>query len=214
MDGRAHGQLYEQYKRKTILSVEHAFPYVKTRIMVKNRQQHSLLPIEVAIEDLQKKTGELAIAANQEPVDAKILQMVLQGCVGTTVNQGAAEIAFVFLSDEPNIPPGYQRPTLPLKDSLRVAFKDFCARFVECGLIISFLNQFINYLTRCGEALAKNRQLINGNEQQIEYHKELERNFCRLTEKLAPLMGLANVKHSQALLQDSYFAMIGPILNE
>ncbi|KAH7638366.1 dedicator of cytokinesis protein 7-like protein [Dermatophagoides farinae] len=54
MDGRAHGQLYEQYKRKTILSVEHAFPYVKTRIVVKNRHQHSLLPIEVAIEDLQK----------------------------------------------------------------------------------------------------------------------------------------------------------------
>ena len=53
--------------------------------------------------------------------------------------------------------------------------------------------------------MAKNRQLINGNEQQIEYHKELERNFCRLTEKLAPLMGMANVKHSQALLQDSYF---------
>ena len=54
--------------------------------------------------------------------------------------------------------------------------------------------------------MTKNRQLINGQqEQQIEYHKELERNFCRLTEKLAPLMGLANAKHSQALLQDTYF---------
>ncbi|CAF1559501.1 unnamed protein product, partial [Adineta ricciae] len=29
---RAHGSLHEQYKRKTILTVERAFPYVKTRI--------------------------------------------------------------------------------------------------------------------------------------------------------------------------------------
>lgn len=41
-----------------------------------------LTPIEVAIEDIQKKTTELAIATIQEPPDPKILQMVLQGCIG------------------------------------------------------------------------------------------------------------------------------------
>lgn len=46
-----------------------------------------LVPMEVAIEDMQKKTQELAFATNQEPADPKMLQMVLQGCVGTTVNQ-------------------------------------------------------------------------------------------------------------------------------
>ena len=46
-----------------------------------------LSPIEVAIEDIQKKTKELAVALRQEPSDAKMLQMVLQGCIGTTVNQ-------------------------------------------------------------------------------------------------------------------------------
>lgn len=46
-----------------------------------------LTPIEVAIEDIMKKTQELAIATNQDPADPKILQMVLQGCIGTTVNQ-------------------------------------------------------------------------------------------------------------------------------
>lgn len=44
-----------------------------------------LLPIEAAIEDIQKKTKELDIATNGK--DTKILQMVLQGCIGTTVNQ-------------------------------------------------------------------------------------------------------------------------------
>jgi len=46
-----------------------------------------LTPIEVAIEDIQKKTKELAVALRQEPPHPKMLQMVLQGCIGTTVNQ-------------------------------------------------------------------------------------------------------------------------------
>lgn len=37
-----------------------------------------LSPIEVAIEDIQKKTKELAAAITQDPPDHKILQMVLQ----------------------------------------------------------------------------------------------------------------------------------------
>lgn len=112
LDGRAHGDLHEQYKRKTILTTSHAFPYIKTRINIIHKEEvpshpgrsvHSLklpskkvppplpqiisTPIEVAIEDMQKKTQELAFATHQDPADAKMLQMVLQGSVGTTVNQ-------------------------------------------------------------------------------------------------------------------------------
>lgn len=49
--------------------------------------QFVLTPIEVAIEDMKKKTLQLAVATHQEPPDAKMLQMVLQGSVGATVNQ-------------------------------------------------------------------------------------------------------------------------------
>ena len=38
-DGRAHGQLSEQLKRKTVLTTSHAFPYVKTRLQVVHRQE-------------------------------------------------------------------------------------------------------------------------------------------------------------------------------
>ena len=107
-DGRAHGDLREQYKRKTILTTSHAFPYIKTRLLIiakdsvrysklicaylrskyiKLFMQADLTPIEVAIEDIQKKTKELNLALKQEPLDAKMLQMVLQGCIGATVNQ-------------------------------------------------------------------------------------------------------------------------------
>lgn len=81
-DGRAHGQLNQQYKRKTILTVEHHFPYLKTRIRVQSRQTIVMGPIEVALEDLRKKTDELARSISQHPADPKMLQMVLQGCIG------------------------------------------------------------------------------------------------------------------------------------
>ena len=41
-----------------------------------------LTPIEVAIEDIRKKTAELSAAVQQNPPDTKIHQMVLQGCIG------------------------------------------------------------------------------------------------------------------------------------
>lgn len=49
--------------------------------------QFDLTPIEVAIEDMQNKTRELAIATHKEKPDPKMLQMVLQGSVTATVNQ-------------------------------------------------------------------------------------------------------------------------------
>lgn len=59
--GKAHGELREQCKRKTILTVATHFPYLKTRIRVVARKQIVLSPIEVAIEDIQKKTAEVNI---------------------------------------------------------------------------------------------------------------------------------------------------------
>lgn len=59
--GKAHGELREQCKRKTILTVATHFPYLKTRIRVVSRKQIVLSPIEVAIEDIQKKTAEVCI---------------------------------------------------------------------------------------------------------------------------------------------------------
>jgi len=90
-------------------------------LQVVAREQIVLTPIEVAIEDLQKKTKELAMATGQHPPDAKMLQMVLQGCIGTTVNQGPMEVANVFLSGAINNPNG--QPLDKLQNKLRLCFK-------------------------------------------------------------------------------------------
>ncbi|KAK8745846.1 hypothetical protein OTU49_000046 [Cherax quadricarinatus] len=161
-DGRAHGELHEQYKRKTILTTQHMFPYVKTRIQVVDRMSWVLTPIEVAIEDIQKKTKELSAAIIQDPPDHKILQMVLQGCIGTTVNQGPMEVAHIFLSDlmESRKSPSH------LQNKLRLCFKDFSKK--------------------CYDALRKNKTLTGPDMR--EYHRELERNYARFTEGLAPMI--------------------------
>ncbi|KAH1176526.1 hypothetical protein KIL84_021260 [Mauremys mutica] len=160
-DGRAHGELHKQHKRKTLLTTSHAFPYIRTRLPVVHKEEIILTPIEVAIEDMQKKMQELAFATHQEPADAKMLQMVLQGCVGTTVNQGPLEVAQVFLAEIPDDPRLYRH-----HNKLRLCFRDFTKR--------------------CEDALRKNKSLIGPD--QREYHRELERNYLRLRESLLPLL--------------------------
>ncbi|MCI4380885.1 hypothetical protein PGIGA_G00245190 [Pangasianodon gigas] len=159
--GRPRGELNEQYKRKTILTTQHAFPYVKTRINVIQKEEFDLTPIEVAIEDMQNKTRELAIATHKEKPDPKMLQMVLQGSVTATVNQGPLEVAQVFLNEIPADPKLYRH-----HNKLRLCFKEF--------------------ILRCGEAVEKNKHLITPD--QREYQQELKKNYNKLRENLRPML--------------------------
>ena len=168
-DGSPHGELHEQFKRKTILTTGDTtgtiyFPYVKTRIKVVDRKEIVLTPIEVAIEDVQKKIGELDAAIKQDPPDRTILQMVLQGCIGTTVNQGPVEVANVFLKDL------FEGKKVPTKHQhkLRLCFKDFS--------------------NKAEEALKKNEKLIDSD--QKEYQRVLTINYKSFKDKLSPLFTL------------------------
>lgn len=69
------------------------------------------------------------------------------------------------------------------------------------------------FYNRCGEALKKNRQLIGNSEQQIEYHKELERNYFKFTDQLAPLMAQANVNQARSILREAYFNVCSKTTN-
>ena len=46
----------------------------------------------------QAMAGAPTKAVIQQPVDGKRLQLILQGCIGTQVNQGPTEIALTFLN--------------------------------------------------------------------------------------------------------------------
>ncbi|KAK1801285.1 hypothetical protein P4O66_022961, partial [Electrophorus voltai] len=208
--GRPRGELNEQYKRKTILTTMHAFPYIKTRINVIQKEEFDLTPIEVAIEDMQKKTRELAIATHKETPDAKMLQMVLQGSVTATVNQVRAPRPFLsttppFLCVMENFASSQEiSPFSSQESSSNIStmhYSDVSHGPLEVAQV--FLNEipadpklyrhhnklrlcFKEFLLRCGEAVEKNKHLIASD--QKEYQQELKKNYNKLRENLRPML--------------------------
>jgi len=97
-DGKVtHGDVSCQWKVKTILTTEARFPYLKTRIKVVSREDVELTPVQVSIEDLERKLIKLETACGP-PLNLIMLQMELQSCVATAVNAGPLQIVEVFLS--------------------------------------------------------------------------------------------------------------------
>ncbi|KAL5022031.1 hypothetical protein ScPMuIL_001186 [Solemya velum] len=118
LDGRAHGELQDQYKRKTILTTSHTFPYVKTRLSVVDREQ--VLPLTSCIRDLFLKLTRVKFIG--------IAYRPLQLNHGRTQTPGPVEVAIVFLKD---VFEGHQQPT-KYHNKLRLCFKDFLKKSKDC----------------------------------------------------------------------------------
>lgn len=173
--GFAHGSISEQFKRKVILTTSRCFPYLNLRLPVIGHEELVLSPIEVAIEDVATRNQQLALAIHTDPPDAKFLQMVLQGCVSTTVNQGPLEVAVAFLNKRgsPSSSASQENPVITVSESddeqqneLRLCLKEF--------------------LRKSQEAVRMNRQLIG--QDQEEYQRELERNFVQIKLQMEPFL--------------------------
>ena len=62
-----------------------------------------LSPLEVAIEEITGKVGSLKKVLKAAPIDMKMLQMQIQGCVSTAVNAGPLEYAAVFFGKKNSV---------------------------------------------------------------------------------------------------------------
>lgn len=94
-------------------------------------------------------------------------------------------MAYVFLSDL--VDP--QKTSNKFQLKLRLCFKDFSKKYVvlfSSSLIIDLIIDY--YLIRCSDALRRNKTLIGPD--QLDYQRELERNYRRFTERLAPLINI------------------------
>jgi hypothetical protein len=152
-------QLVEQWKRKTILTVEAAFPYMKRRLPVVNKEAVELSPIETAIEAIEGRVHSLS--AQLEYPNAKTLPLVLQGSVRSAVNAGPTEISKVFLA------PGCDKTFGPIFcDRLRIVLQSF--------------------LDICQEALAKNKEIIAS--AQLNFHQELEEGYIATKAVIEPML--------------------------
>ncbi|XP_043189264.1 dedicator of cytokinesis protein 9-like isoform X2 [Amphibalanus amphitrite] len=98
-EGGAHGTVEKQWRRRTVLTTDYCFPYVRTRIPVIRRQEYELSPIEVAIAEMTQKTRDLLDVVERQPTDVKKLQLRLQGSVSVQVNAGPLAYASAFLEE-------------------------------------------------------------------------------------------------------------------
>lgn len=96
-DGRAQGDFHEQWKRRSILTTEAAFPHVRKRLRVVDTQEDDFSPIENAIEMLERKVAALKAELGSASPQPKHLQMQLQGSLLTQVNVGPLAICATFL---------------------------------------------------------------------------------------------------------------------
>ena len=95
--GGARGDITEQHNRKTIITAESFFPFVKTRIPIAKdlTREIILTPIEVAAEDIAEKAANLATAIHNK--SHTLIQLNMGGIVATTVNAGPLHVANTFL---------------------------------------------------------------------------------------------------------------------
>lgn len=158
--GSARGAVCDQWKRKTIIRTEYSFPYVLTRIPVKTRKAIEIGPIEVAIDELKNRIGDLEEVV-LPPIDIKKLQLRLQGSVAVTVNAGPLAYANAFLDSSKN-----QKYSQIKVDELKDVFRDF--------------------MRVCHIALQINeRHILND---QKDYHTVLKENYANLCNSMSTLM--------------------------
>ncbi|XP_058247472.1 dedicator of cytokinesis protein 9 isoform X13 [Hemibagrus wyckioides] len=161
VSGKKQGGIEEQCKRRTILTTTHCFPYVKKRIAVMYQHHTDLNPIEVAIDEMSKKVGELRQLCASSEVDMIKLQLKLQGSISVQVNAGPLAYARAFLDDT---------TSKKYPDNKVKQLKEVFRQFVEA----------------CGHGLGINERLIK--EDQQEYHDEMKANYRDLTRELSAIM--------------------------
>ncbi|KAM6945556.1 dedicator of cytokinesis protein 9-like isoform 1-T1 [Aplochiton taeniatus] len=161
VSGKKQGGVEEQCKRRTVLTTTHCFPYVKKRIAVMYQHHSDLSPIEVAIDEMSAKVGELRLLCAVAEVDMIRLQLKLQGSVSVQVNAGPLAYARAFLDDG---------SAKKYPDNKVKQLKEVFRQFVDA----------------CGQALVVNEQLIK--EDQQEYHDEMKASYRELARELSSIM--------------------------
>ena len=154
-------KLSEQWKKKTILTVDGAFPCMKKRLPIKNVQTVELTPIETATELIIKKAQAMRAELTRSPVNTKTLQRELQGTLLLQVNAGPAAIASEFLAG-----PAAASSSEAHKKKLSEAFIAFITNLAEG---VSANNALITV-----EQLTLQRELVNG-------YFRLKALVCKLT---------------------------------
>eukprot|EP00727_Mastigamoeba_balamuthi_P006631 m51a1_g2589 hypothetical protein (1913) ;mRNA; r:418345-424701 len=153
--------LKEQKKKKSILTTELAFPFVKNRLRVISRKETILEPIETALELILDRCEKLVEQLESNPPKLNPLQQVLQGSVAAMVNEGPLKICELFLGEE-------ERKTQQEKHVEKLS------------------RAMANLMELCCYALELDNSLIGPKHK--PFHDMLEKNFTELATNVVPFL--------------------------
>lgn len=111
----------KQYKKRTIITVQHHFPYLITRLQKTDVTTKILDPIEAATEVIQDRNSLIQESLFQ-PVNLEQLQMHVSGAVQARVNGGPGDIVQSFL--DPNTEEKFD------SDKVKI-LNDSCVEFID-----------------------------------------------------------------------------------
>lgn len=163
------------WKKKTILTVDGAFPCIKKRLPIKNVQTLELTPIENATEMILQKAIAMQSELTSSPVNTKTLQRELQGTLLLQVNAGPAAVASEFLE-------GQRAADAPAAHKEKL-----CAAFIH----------FVKLLA---EGVAANNALITV--EQLTLQRELVAGYFRLKALVCKLTNTPEESIEQNFSQD------------
>ncbi|KAL7851520.1 hypothetical protein AOLI_G00218760 [Acnodon oligacanthus] len=185
LSGKKHGDVEEQCKRRTILTTNSTFPYLKKRIQVVKQQSTEMNPIEVAIDEMSRKVSELNQLCKMDEVDMIRLQLKLQGSVSVKVNAGPMAYARAFLEE---------KNAKKYPDNQVKLLKEIFRQFADA----------------CGQALDVNERLIK--EDQVEYQEEMKAHYREMLNELSAIMNEQLSKSRRSAILSSSLSPLPPNL--
>eukprot|EP00007_Cunea_sp_BSH-02190019_P004159 CAMPEP_0174230200 /NCGR_PEP_ID=MMETSP0417-20130205/1005_1 /TAXON_ID=242541 /ORGANISM="Mayorella sp, Strain BSH-02190019" /LENGTH=1996 /DNA_ID=CAMNT_0015307841 /DNA_START=193 /DNA_END=6183 /DNA_ORIENTATION=- len=156
-------------KIKTVLRVEHPFPFVLKRIKVVSKKEIMLTPIQTSLEAIRGRTRALLQEIETKQPNSKTLQIVLQGSVLLQVNAGPLEFCRVFLG------PDHVHKYQPAEVK---ALKHAMGEFVKT----------------CVKALAVNKSIIDAD--QIAFHDQLVKGYVSMKTEVLKYIGVGQASQS------------------
>jgi len=118
----------DQYIRKTILTTERHFPYIRTRLKVSAKEMIELNPLQHTIEEVRKQSAKIISECNSDNPSLKTLQPVLSGSVCLQVQAGPLEYSRVFFLDRAS---DWDKEQLTVLRSSLLEFLDACKMGID-----------------------------------------------------------------------------------
>eukprot|EP00898_Chlorokybus_atmophyticus_P008281 jgi/Chlat1/8454/Chrsp80S07860 len=169
--GNVHGGLQDQWKRRTVLTTDGTFPTLKSRLLVKERQEKEFSPIENATDIVNTQAQAIWLEIKRPQKSLVSLQRVLQGSVRTQVNSGVVPICQTFLA--PELETEYsEEKTTKLRDALR------------------------NFLAACDAGITLHSRLVTAANH--DFHYELIRGLKELSAELSHYLPPVSATPSKA----------------